>query len=535
MNARRLSLLAAFHAATAAVHLFGATTTAQPLRLGPAEFEENIWPVLVRQSQPVERRLDTLAAAGPFYFEKPAATADGDTASGLRPFWVQFNHPDGQLKSAHVLYPLFSYSRDENTYKWSLLELVRGWDRRSSAGAPSSVFDQRGEFEIFPLWFSRQSGDPELSYRALFPIHGTIKNKLFFEKLSWTLFPLYARNEKRGAVTTFAPWPIVRIHSGATRGWGVWPLYNHRERPGVFDETYVLWPFGYNVTRQPAPDAPAGTPPRRDFGALPFYAKSTGPGFVNEDYLWPFFGYTDSRKTEPIGGGLLGFTKPDAPTREVVYHERRYFWPFLVQGRGTDRTVSRYAPFYTHSVSKGVEKEWFLWPLVRRAGWTDEGVERHRTQFLYFVYWNEEQRAAGRTNSPAAELTHVWPLVSHWDNGAGQRQWQFPSPLEVFFPHNDKMRHTWSPFFSLARHDQRAPGVSRTSLLWNAITYEKHEPAQRSEFHLGPLFSHARENDARRITLGNGLLGVERSPAGRWKMFWLDFPSKTASPTPATR
>lgn len=512
MNARRLFLLLAL----SVVEGLGHGLKAESAALVPAEMEQNGWPFLVRQTRPVERRVDAWSGAGPFLFRKPDADLDHNTASGFRPFWVQVHNPAGEFRAGYALYPLFSYTVDENTYKWSVFELIRHWDRRPGAGAPSSVFDQRGEFEIFPLWFSRQSGDPALSYRALFPVYGTIKNKLFFERLSWVLFPLYVESEKRGGITTFAPWPVVRLHRGATRGWGVWPLYDHVERPGVSKATYVLWPLLYNVTRQPHRDDPAGTPARRDVGALPFWARSTGPGYVNQDFAWPFFGYTE--RTSP-----------------KRYSERRYFWPFLVQGRGEDRYVSRYAPFYTHSRSSGVDKQWFLWPLVRRADWTDEGVARERTQFLYFLYWNEQQRAAGRPDSPAAELTHVWPLVSRWDSGAGRRQWQFPSPLEVFFPHNDKIRHAWSPLFALARHDQRAPGDSRTSLLWNAVTWEQRAAEERSEFHLGPLLSVARHADERRIAIGNGIFGFKRDADRRWRPFWLDFPAKSASSTPALR
>ncbi len=475
----------------------------------PAEWEQNGWPFVVRQQDATARRVDRMNAAGPLIFRREAADVDGHTAHGFRPFWVQFDTPQGELRSGHFLYPLFNYTEDATAYRWSVLELIRRWDRKPGAPAPATDFDQRAEFEVFPFWFSRETADPAFSYRALFPIHGTIKHKLFFEDLSWTLFPLYVRNIRRGAATTYIVWPIGRRHHGAARGWGVWPIYNHVERPGVSRETWWLWPLGYDITRQPRADDPPGTPPRRDFGVLPFYARSTGPGYSNEDYLWPFFGTTERT----------------APKR---YSERRYFWPFLVQGRG-DRYVNRFAPFYTHSVSQGVDKEWYLWPLVRRAAWTEEGLDRHRTQFLYFLYWHEAQRAAGRTPSPSAELTHAWPLVSHWDNGAGRKQWQFPSPLEVFFPHNDRVRQTWSPLLALARHDQRAPGDTRTSLLWNAITWEKREQEQRRELHVGPLLSVAEQGAEKRIAIGNGLFGFERKPGGGWRTFWFDFPGRRAA------
>ena len=477
----------------------------------PAEREKNIWPIQVSYLDG-----ESWTGAGPILFRKPQADAEGNTASGFRPFWVQLHTPADEFRAGAFLYPVFRYTVDENTYRWSVFELIRSWDRRARAGAPSSIFDERGEFEVFPFWFSRQSGDPELSYRGLFPIYGTVKNKLGFERLSWTLFPFYVENEKRGAVTTSSPWPIIRVTRGAAHGWGVWPLFHYIDRPGVSRYETYLWPLGYNATRQPSPDDPPGTAPRRDIGALPFYARSTGPGYISEDFLWPFFGYTD--RTQP-----------------VRYSERRFFWPFLVAGRGDNRYVQRFAPFYTHSINKGYDKKWFVWPLVRHAEWTDADLARTRTQFLYFVYWNEAQRSAGNADSPAAELTHLWPLFSHWDNGAGRRQWQFLSPFEVFFPGNDMVRHAWSPLLAIARHEQRAPGDKRTSLFWNAITWERQAREERSEFHIGPLLGVTREGDERRISIGNGLLSFRRRADAGWRMLWLDFPDKSASKTAAPR
>ena len=474
------------------------------------DHERNEWPVQVQYESGSG---PSWTGAGPFLFRKPAADIEGNTASGFRPFWLQMHDPRGAFRAGYFLYPLFSYELDEQTYHWSIFELIRKWDRRADAPAPTSIFDPRSEFEVFPFWFSRTSGDPELNYRGLFPIYGTVKNKLFFERLSWVLFPLYVENEKRGTVTTSTPWPFIRITRGATRGWGVWPLFTWVERPGVSRHESYLWPLGFNSTRAPAPDDPPGTPPRRDIGALPFYVRNTGPGYINEDFLWPFFGYT--RRIQP-----------------AAYDERRFLWPLIVEGRGDNRYVNRVAPFYTHSVIKGYDKRWFLWPALRHAQWTDAGVERTRTQLLYFLYWNEVQHIAHRPNEPAAELTHVWPLFSHWDNGAGRRQWQFLSPLEVFFPGNDKVRNAWSPLFAIARHEQRAPGDERTSFFWNAITWERQTHQERSEWHVGPLLGVTREAGEQRVSIGNGLLTFRRSSGSGWRMFWLDFPAKSATKTP---
>ena len=490
--------------------LLGLAATVLPVRSEPVEHELNGWPFVVSHHDSTAR-VDAWSAAGPFLFRKPGADAAGHTASGFRPFWVRLDHPQEGFRAGYVLYPLFSYNTDAITYRWSVFELIRRWGRHENATPPQTAYDRRREFEIFPFWFSRESGDPDLSYRALFPIHGTIKNKLTLEHLSWTMFPFYVRNERRGVVSTWTPWPFLRVTRGTAEGWAFWPFYGYVERPdGSRHDTY-LWPFGFKAVKQPGADAPPGTPPRRDVGVLPFYTKSTGANFINEDFLWPFFGYTNI-------------------TAPKVYQERRYFWPFLMQGRGEGRYINRWAPFYSHSVVKGYDKRWMPWPLVRQARWSDDDrVERTRTQFLYFLYWNEVQRAVGRPNVRAAELTHIWPILSEWDNGAGRRQWQVFSPLDVFFPRNEKIKHAWSPFFALGRYERLPSGDERTSFLWNAITWERRPAQERSEFHLGPLLGVTREAQARRVSIGNGLFGFRRGPNGGWRMFWLDFPAKSVT------
>lgn len=496
--------------------LLGLAATASAVRSEPVEHERNGWPFVVSRHDP-DTRTEAWQAAGPLLFRQPLADAAGHTASGFRPFWVRLDHPTAGFRAGYALYPLFTYTTDGTTYKWSVFELVRRWGRHADAAPPANIYDQRKEFEIFPFWFSREAGDPALSYRALFPIHGTIKNKLTIEHLSWTMFPFYVRNEKRGVVSTWTPWPFLRVTRGAAEGWAFWPFHGHVAKPdGSRHDTY-LWPFGFKSVQQPSPDDPPGTPPRRDLGVLPFYTKTTGNGFINEDYLWPFFGYTDRSRPKP-------------------YQEKRYLWPLFMQTRSDDRYVNRWAPFYSHSVVKGYDKRWILWPLVRHARWSsDDRVRQTRTQFLYFLYWNEVQRSTGRAGQPAAELTHIWPLLSEWDNGAGRRQWQLFSPLEVFFQGNERVRHVWSPLLALARHQRLPGGEERTSVLWNAVTWEKRPAQEHSEFHLGPLLGITRQAQSKRIAIGNGLFGFRRGPNDGWRMFWLDFPPKPATSTTEPR
>lgn len=482
---------------------------------GRAE-ETNFWPLKVTETGTA----DDWTAAGPFLFSEP--TAQGGRIFGFRPFYVEWdsiphfggalepgiplipesNLPPGQkpaLEEYTVLYPLFHYRDYGSTYSWSIFELIDDYGRKAGTG-PFVAQGEATTFDIWPLYFSRHSPNASENYHALLPIGGHIQDKLGFAQVSFILFPLYVQYEREGAVTTEVPFPILRFTHGAEQGFELWPLFGHRERPGEWDRHYALWPLIWKSTARAEPafsfaslaaSAPAAPSEgvTRDLAVLPFYASAESPALTDRDYLWPFFGYTDRR----------------APYR---YHETRYFWPFFVQGRGENHYHNRWGPFYTHSVVLGVDKTWVLFPAYRRAVWQTGNIAESRTQLLYFLYWRQNEWKASDPRAAPAYKVHYWPLLSAWDNGAGSRQWQALSPLEVFFPDNREMRRTWSPFFALCTHDEEPGGAVRTSLLWNAITWQSNRALGTSEFHLGPLFSMRRDASGRRS----------------WRMFTLAFP-----------
>lgn len=464
--------------------------------------EENFWPGKVTQKDEAGNVL-SWQAAGPLLFRKN--TADAGTVSGFRPFYAHWRAGNGDTSEINLLYPIFTYRTDANYYRWSVLQLINRTAVRGGSENVELASQKYETFDIWPLWFSRETGSPESSYRGLLPIHGTIKNRFGYDRLNWTVFPLYGRAEKNDSITTATPWPFIKTTRGSEQGFAFWPLFGWRTKPAVFERNFYLWPLGWNNTFHPPPEAPPGTEPRREVGFLPFYTRETAPGFVNASYLWPFFGYTNREQ----------------PTH---YHETRYFWPFLVKGHGDERTVNRYGPFYTHSVSKGVEKTWVMWPVYREKRYTDAGIAHRQRQVLYFLYGSLQQRSTTNPSAAPAAKTHLWPLYSTWDNGAGRRQMQAPSPLELFFPNNDRVRQSWSPLFSLYRYDQTAHDQVRHEAFWGLLSWSR-APSRR-EFHLGPLFSIDAGSQEKRVAIGNGLIGARRVPGSGWRLFWFDFPSK---------
>jgi hypothetical protein len=462
--------------------------------------EHNVWPAYVSHAD-AAGQVQAWTGLGPLLFSHPFAPAQ--RVEGFRPLYTKRRTVGGDTAEVTVLYPLFYIRNYGPNYEWSILKLINHFGRRPGQSIRPATEEQ--DFDVWPFYFSSVVPDKPDSYHALWPIAGTLQHRFSRDRINFVLWPLYLQTEKDGETTTSTPWPIFHTTRGAAQGWALWPLYGQLDWPGAFHREFFLWPLGWNNTIQPPVDAPPGTAPKHESGFLPFYSSERGPYVVNESYFWPFFGYTD--RTSP-----------------VRYHETRYFWPFLVQGRGDNHYVDRKGPFYTHSVLKGYDKTWILWPLWRQARWSEEGVAQTKTQFFFFVYWGLDQHSLANPAAAPARKIHVWPFLSFWDNGAGRRQYQVLSPFEVFFPHNDEMRESWTPLFALYRHDQSAPGETRTSLLWDGITWARSAATHRAEFHLGPLFGIERTPYEKRVTLLGGLLGWTRRPGdSRGQAFGVEF------------
>jgi hypothetical protein len=483
------------------VWLLLAAALALPLRSA----EQNVWPFRVSEVDEHTGQADPQNFFGPLLERRTGL--EGRQVQALRPLFL--HTAQGEKEASYLLYPFFTWRKAPGYSSFSFFDLVndRQEDARTGRGAVHGL-------DLWPFYFSRETGDPATSYSAFFPVGGTIKHRFGDDRLTWAAFPLYLQTEKSGRSITYAPWPIVRVISGAGhQGFELWPLFGARARAGDYRERFVFWPLFYLHESHLS-----AAQPTVEFGALPFYTSETGPGYRNVNILWPLFGAM--HRTEP-----------------ARYDETRYLWPFLVQGRGTDRYVNRWGPVYSHSVIKGYDKTWLLWPLYRHATWREAGLDQEQNRLLWFIYWSLEQRDPRRPAAAPAYKRHLWPLFSAWDNGAGRRQIQLLSPLEVFFPGNDVVRELYSPLFAVYRYDQSAPDDRRGKLLWGLISW--HDSPTEKEFHLGPLLGErfAADREAR-VALLAGVLSWRRDAGtGRWRFLMFDFNSRSATkgrPAPAT-
>lgn len=448
--------------------------------------EVNAWPFYVARAS-ADAPGTSEAVLGPLVFREPRS--DG-RVSGFRPFYLRQEVPAENKVTHRLLFPFFNWEFQGPNTRFSFFSLIN-YERRPeppltpaavAGGAPAPVAWRA--FDAWPFYFSRRDGNPETSYRALLPLGGTIKNRFGNDRIDFVLLPLWSRWQRGERVETDVLWPIFKsVRGGGERGFDFWPLYGTREKAGGARRQFALWPLYLDSTRP----VEGGTDRFR--AVLPFYALRTTPTRRDASYLL-FFGATHDTAAQ--------------------YDETRYFWPLAVQATGPQgQFTNRWAPVYSHSYRKGTDKTWVLWPAYRRETWNADGLAQAKTQFLFFVYWDLQQRDPQRPAAGRARKTHLWPLVSAWDNGAGRKQFQLFSPFEVFFPRNENVRTLWSPLVAVYRSDRRGPDQVNTSFLFDLVTYRRTDAAWRLT--LGPLARFERRDGRTRLALLPALFS--RKPA----------------------
>lgn len=442
----------------------------------------NLWPVWLDFEADDDGRVETQRSLGPLFQVKHN---EEERILSLRPFWTQFSRPDPWESSQHLLYPLANRYRQGTVTRFHAFNLLQY--RHDAANG-------RRFFQAFPFLFRLRSPEPDESYFAFWPLGGVLKNRFWHDEIRFAAWPLWVRTENGDETWHHFPYPFLRRLSGPrSEGFGVWPLYGEAHRENDYSHRWALWPLIYHYKANLAEPEPYVR-----FGVLPFYHRETAPGLKSETWVWPFFGYT--RETDP----------------RPRYSENRYFWPFLVQGRGEERYVNRWLPLFSEERRPGREKKWWLWPLWKSEEFTGPGPKRERDTLLYFLYRDERQHLGPERT---ARLTSLWPLFGRWTDGRGRTQLQALDPLTVFFPGNRKVKENWSPLFAVYRYDRRGDS-RRHSLLWDLLVWERSR--EGSHFQAGPLFEwEGGGGEGLRWEILEGLIGFDnKEEGGGFRFLW---------------
>ena len=449
-------------------------------------------------------------AVGPLFYHEER---EDDETIAVPPLFSHFKNKATDSEEFDILYPLLTYDRYGTEYRWHIGQLF------SFAGGQEQSGTNKSRFTLFPIYFQQRSPDPELNYTAVFPIYGTIKNRIFRSEMEWVMWPLYIKTKRRpsggsgkddpflantyrymsarrGDITTYNylfPFFHVRYGEGL-EGWQFWPLVGHEHKevtsktnvwndvettPG-HDKRFVLWPIYFNQHRGIGSDNPED-----ELVVLPFYTRLRSPQRDSTSYLAPL----GLRITEDR---LRKYREVDAP------------WPVIVFARGEGKTTSRVWPFFSQSHNASTESDFYLWPVYKYNRIQSAPLDRDRTRILFFLFSRINQK--NTETGASASRTDFWPLFTHRRELNGNTRLQVLALTESFLPTNKSMERDWSPLWSVWRSETNPKaGAASQSLLWNLYRHETTPTTKKSSLLFG-LFQYSSDAETR-----------------RWRLFYLPF------------
>lgn len=411
-------------------------------------------------------------AVGPLFYEQEAELA---YTWALPPFFSRTDWLDGTGRELDFAYPLLTYDRYGDEYRWQLCQLL------SLSGGHSQSDLSRDRFSIFPFYFQQRSAESNQNYTALFPIAGRLQNRIFRTEISFILWPIYVKSVKRPSVApaddaSFTTslrlwlgsrrgdmtthnflWPIFHFRYGdGLFGWQAWPLIGREHKdittktnnwgdtvqfPG-HDKNFFLWPLFAQQHRELG-----SANPEHQWMFVPFYNRLRSPLRDSTSYLTP-----------------IGLTITDDRARK--YHEVGAPWPFIVFTRGEGKTVNRIWPLFSQAHSAELESDFYLWPLYMHKGIKGETLDRHRSRLLFFLgsHISEKNTETGKTKT----RTDFWPLFTHRRDFDGRTRLQILALLESLLPTNKSVERDYSPVWTLwLSENNPKTGASSQSFLWN--------------------------------------------------------------------
>lgn len=303
-------------------------------------------------------------ALGPFFYDEQT---DIHHVWAIPPLYSKYVEPDVQSHEDDFLYPLMTYERYNQEYRWQFCQIL------SFAGGQQQQGDYTTRFTLYPLYFQQHSTGTNGDYTALIPFYGHIENRLFRDKIFFVMFPIYGQSQKKDVVTDNYLFPFFHVrHGDGLYGWQFWPLVGNEHKDvttrtngfgdvsivGGHDEFFALWPiyFHYNTG--------IGTDDPEKFRAvLPLYDYARSPLRDSTTVLWPFFSWVEDRGKQ--------------------YHEWQGPWPFVIFADGAGKTTRRVWPLFSQSHDKFKESNSYLWPVYTYRRTHSDPLDRRRTRIAF--------------------------------------------------------------------------------------------------------------------------------------------------------
>ena len=464
----------------------------------------NLWPFTVIERLSGSRRYDH--AVSPLFTQSRRPESDRQT---FRPLLTTVKEYPDENVTIDFLPPIGHATKSATDRSFHIFPLIshRAWTADDGSKHQFSSFFPVYHHKVdgplhhtafFPIYMSGTSGSVSYpipfksakDYVAVFPLYGNLYGALGNDRITFALWPLYTRIEKKisGAETPFVKhqflWPIFTYGSGGGyKSFKVWPIYGQTVKEGQYVSRFVAWPI-FNITRnlnadtsQPK-DITAGLPIYWDIqegnirskSLFPFYGKRVTPdlertfkmwpayintkytkgGYSTKDYLWPVFSRTE--------GAVTGYK----------------FWPLF----GTKKKTQIAGGAVTEDVST-----FYLWTLGKYERSVSRDSKRtYNRLFPIFVFGRYDDAAGYKQRQ-----VFLWPLVSYQeDNLQKVKAFSFPNLLGSFESQFPMIQEVYSPLWRVIDY-ARQGDESRLSLLWNFVDIRRDQ--NQLAMSIGPIFT----------------------------------------------
>lgn len=387
---------------------------------------------------------------------------DGSVETILRPFAASVRTPDDATRTA-VVPPFVTRTVTPDRRQFTAWPLV--FDTTVGTPAEQAARESDDDTLLAPfLAFGHEPGQKD--YFALFPLFGTLRQKLLADRITFAAFPVWAETRSEGWESTHVLWPLIawgdgtnadgpRTHRRFLPFWSQSDSANRSRRTAA-------WPLVHWGTETAA----AGTPAERTTDGwfvfpLGGRRESRDGSFAETSVLWPLFEWSDDARNGDSYRAVLWpfhrtFERPGVSSSE-------WWWPVHGSFRSADE-----------------ESDFWAWPI----GWTGTRREAGREFRRRFVVPIWMERSSGPVGSaPDHEETRAWPFFSSETAPGGLRTVRFPEIVPFFGWRSGESTYAdlaalvrWSDDrdgraaldlpLSIVRWRRDAAGASKLTLLW---------------------------------------------------------------------
>lgn len=424
----------------------------------------NLWPLLdYRSADAVDYQ--SLHALGPFLKYE---TKGIETEYAVRPFFYRALDNKG-VSQTDVLYPLFGYKKEPGATTFHLFHLLNYDFGNRESGS-------RNRSYLFPFLFNGE--EEQGRYMAFFPFGGTLYNWFGRDRISFTLFPLYSRTDRKTTRVDNVLWPFFARVSGENEsGFKIWPLYGQSSKQGVYRKKFFLWPIFWSQSK-----GLDGDNPEEFRAAWPFYLQKESRRKSYRSVLWPFFSHVVDHDR--------GFRVYNAP------------WPLVRVTRGENYHGLKLLPFFADETMDVNRQRWYVWPLYKIEEMHTELIQRRRDRLLFFLY-SDLTESKLETNESLRRVD-LWPLFGYQRINSVSHL-HVLSLVEPFFPGNHAIERLWAPLWRIYQQKWDQQGNHVISLFWNLFWREKQ--GDKVAWELFPLLDYRKESDdSQEIRILKGLI-----------------------------